>query len=187
MLVSGYCDARDAVRPIVLGDASADGVLVVEPHRQDAGPDDRVAGAAAEAPLALTELGERDVGRVVVRLRRLAAGGGRVGILCRRPAAFVRRRREVVLVDRRRSTTSTRRLRGRPDRDTCRRRSPSRACGSSPAGRGASGSTRSVHRRPRGSPAGSASEGGASPAGVIRAVATSRRAWRCSRAPHRSR
>ena len=36
----GVLHARHAVRPVVLGDASAHGVLVVEPHRQDAGPGD---------------------------------------------------------------------------------------------------------------------------------------------------
>src|SRR4030095_3430030 len=33
----GVVLARHAVRPVVLGDPSADGVLVVEPHRQDGG------------------------------------------------------------------------------------------------------------------------------------------------------
>src|SRR5262245_63120255 len=58
--------ARDAVRPIVLRNASADRVLVVEPHRQNARPGDRISGAATEAPLALSQLCERDVGRVVI-------------------------------------------------------------------------------------------------------------------------
>src|SRR5262245_29362513 len=88
----GVVLARDAVRPVVLGDASADGVLVVEPHRQDAGPANLVAGSAAEASLALTELGERNVGRVTVVLCRRPAWCDR--ILGRRPAALVRGRRE---------------------------------------------------------------------------------------------
>src|SRR5207244_7244548 len=51
----GVLDARPAIRPVVFRDPSADRVLIVEPHRQDAGPGDRVAGAAAETALARSE------------------------------------------------------------------------------------------------------------------------------------
>ena len=81
--------AGDAVRPVKLGNAAADGIAIVEPHRQNRWPRDDVSGAASKTSLTLAQQGERNVRRI-----RAACGSGtncRCSAAARRSSASRRR------------------------------------------------------------------------------------------------
>ena len=81
---AGLRAARGAIGLVILRHPSGHQVPVVEPHREDVGPDDVREDAAAESDLAIVHVGEQEVGREPgdVRARR---GRRRVRVAWNRP------------------------------------------------------------------------------------------------------